>query len=343
MTVTQERIPWAEINATADLVSVVEKHVPVLLGKFNGRLSPEVPCPKCGGKTRFRLRLWKNGHLMAFCSHCAPRGLSAIDYIKWYYDFTPVMAAKWWMENTTVRVAPRQAIEPVPIEPLNLALALRWHNDMDVRAREYLYRRGMTDRWIDYFKVGYHTGYRRYSFPLIIDSLLWGIQYRLNPKIECVLKFLRCFETMENKVNIMRYISETGSHNHNIYGTTEIQKKPWLYAVLIEGVPDVVAMWSQGFPAFSTFQGNNRAKPWDLAWNKYLKNINTIYVIPDNDGGDKGEFFASQKVQEIGGRAHLHWLPKEYKDIGEFIQKDVPTASQRLTEMLMLPPMKELL
>ena len=331
------------INETADMVSVVGKHIPAVAGKWNGRMTPEVPCPKCGGKTRFRLRRCRNGLLMAFCSHCAENGLTAIKYIEWYYGYSTETAIDWWRNNDTVRVIPSEAIKPVDNQPLNLAIALRCHNGMDPRAREYMYRRGMTDKYIDHFKVGYHRGYRRYSFPLIIDKCLWGIQYRLNPRIEAVLKFLRCFEDPEHKVNIVRYVSETGSHNHNIYGTDEIRAAAWPYAILIEGVPDVVAMWSCGFPAFSTFQGNNRAKPWDYKWNKHLASINTVYVIPDNDQSGSGEFFASEKVKAIGARAHIHWLPKDVKDIGEFIQQDLPTATQRLSAMLKLPPMKDLI
>ena len=339
------RLSWEQINQTADMLAVVAKHVPETRGHWNGYMTNEVPCPKCGGKTRFRLRLGHNGLMMAFCSHCAEAGLTPIRYIAWYYDFDLKTAADWWRDQHQVTV--KVAVPPKQQEhkPLELAIALRCHNRMDVRARDYMHARGMNDHMIDHFKVGYHTGFKRYSFPLIIGGMLWGIQYRLNPKLEYVLKFLRLFEHPEHRVDIKRYVSETGSHNHNLYARDEIQDGdvPLPYAVLIEGVPDVVAMWSQGFPAFSTFQGNNRAKPWDVAWNKYLAEIETIYVIPDNDVGGNGDFFASEKAKAIGPRAHIHLLPKGYKDIGEFIMADLTTAPQRLADMLHLPPLKELL
>jgi hypothetical protein len=213
---------------------------------------------------------------------------------------------------------------------------------MNPLAREYMYARGMTDPWIDYFKIGYNRGWRRYCFPLIYKGECWGIQYRIDPRVEFVVKYLRMFEHFEHKVELQRYLSEPGSHNHALYAAEEINRK-LPYVILIEGVADVVGMWSAGVPAASTFQGNNKAKPWDTRWNRFFNEVNTVYVIPDNDNSGSGEFFAEQKAQAIGNKAYIHRLPNGYKDVGEFIQENPAATTERLAKWLVLPPMIGLL
>ena len=161
-----EEINWAAITRDADLLSLVEKDAPLLAGTFNGRYTIEVPCPKCGGRTRFRVRLRPDGVMRAYCSHCAEKGLNAIDYLEWRDGLSRRDAAQWWQTGGKLQarlVRPR----PEPIQPIDMAIAERNHQEMPASARDYLRRRGMTDPWIDHFRIGYHCGYRRYSFPFI--------------------------------------------------------------------------------------------------------------------------------------------------------------------------------
>ena len=332
----QGTIDWLQIEKTANLLAIVEQDAPKLQGTFNGVRTKEVPCPKCGGVTRFRVRMRGDGIIRAYCSHCAEKGLNAIDYLVWRDGLSRLDAARWWSSQTNTLPELVTPI-PQPLEPLDMALAVRHHNNMTTASRDYLYRRGMLDAMINHFKVGYHTGWRRYSFPFIIGTKLWGIQYRLDPRMEYVLKYLSLFGVEHP---LMRYISEKGSHNHGVYACKEIQN-PWPYAVLIEGVPDVVAMWSQGFPTISTFQGNNKSKAWDRRWNRYLDHLDTVLVIPDNDASGAGELFALSKVEAIGKKAVIHRLPAQYKDVGEFIMADVTTAQHRLAVWLCLPPIRD--
>lgn len=168
---TQTRPTIHDLAGSVDLLAVVEKDVPALAGTFNGRYTIETACPWCRGDTRFRYRLCDDGIGRVFCSHCAPRGLNAVDYIMRRDGVTLAEACQFWTAPTysapaaaeTVRTTTRPAavgeIAPgATWQDHARAFAAACHEWLftaaGAPARQYLHGRGLTDDTLRRFMVG---------------------------------------------------------------------------------------------------------------------------------------------------------------------------------------------
>jgi len=317
----------------ANLLALVERDAPVLQGKFACERSPEVPCPKCGGETRFRLRLCRDGIMRAFCSHCAPRGLDAFGYLMWRDGLDLKSAIAWWAGDSTLGAADFVRAKPEPAVPLDPAIAEAMHNGLGERAA-YFRDRGIPDHLIRKHRLGWHAKWKRYAIPCIVDGQVWGIQCRIEPKLEKALK--------EAGRKHSKYLSVRGSHNKQLFNANVSggRKLPFLFVV--EGPMDALMMTGIGYPAVAAFQGNNRSRSWEPElWNQRM-NAETVFVVPDNDepGADgeiSGLLFAQDKAEKIP-RAVMKGIPRQHKDVGEMWKAG---GSELVWNWFGLPPQKE--
>lgn len=300
--------------AQVDFKSLLEREVPALRGRIGERYSREVACPFCGGTTRFRYRAASERYQVerVFCSHCAPRGLTAVQFVMRRYDLRYGEAVVW-LTNQSMRLEPLRVVPCPPDWPLPMRVALAHHHRKPDTWRNYFRSRGITDDLIDRYRLGYSG--TRYAIPCFLlnqetgEEELWGIQYRIRPQVEGALK--------AQGVKITKYLSERGSHNHRLFNADFVNSE-LPQVLVVEGPLDCITLRRFGIPAVATFQGNNKAKAWDTHWNAYLKQVATVLVIPDNDSNGMGELFARQKSCDIP-RSHIHRLPPGVKDVGELI------------------------
>lgn len=169
-----------------DLLPIVERDAPQIEGSFNGRYTREVACPKCGGKTRFRLRLCDDGIQRAYCSHCAPSGMDAIAYIQWRDGVDFKQARAFWGNKGATNWTPARAFKPAPARTdrapnetwqakarafVDACAAELW-TPAGAPALDYLRRRGLSDDTIRRRKLGYNRAKRS------AQGASWGLSDR---------------------------------------------------------------------------------------------------------------------------------------------------------------------
>lgn len=169
-----------------DLLPIVERDAPMIVGSFNGRYTREVACPKCGGKTRFRLRLCDDGIQRVYCSHCAPSGMDAIAYIQWRDGVDFKQARAFWGNKGATNWTPAREFRPAlartdraPNETwqakarafVDACEAKLW-TPTGAPALEYLRRRGLSDDTIRRRKLGYNPSKRS------VQGASWGLSDR---------------------------------------------------------------------------------------------------------------------------------------------------------------------
>lgn len=133
------------------------------------------PCPRCGGTDRFHVHREKGW----FCRQCAGEHWhDAIDYLMWRDRIDFIEAYRRLggssqmtdQERATLKAErekreaeqcqQRQEQQAARLTQLQQANPhLEYWSNMDASARELWHRRGLSDLWIDYFKVGYSRGY----------------------------------------------------------------------------------------------------------------------------------------------------------------------------------------
>lgn len=184
---------------------------------------------------------------------------------------------------------------------------------------EYFNRRGITNSVIDKHLLGWSDKLRRYSIPNFVDGALWAIQYRAS--------------TLEQE-KWGKYISEQGGKNKNLFNTQVISSS-LPYLIVTESPLDCLAMESCGFPCISKFDGNQARETWQSEYNKRIKGIPEIVIVPDNDA--PGEAIALSLKENIP-RSRIALLPEGIKDLTEFIVARGADARSELWKVLGVPP-----
>ena len=105
------------------------------------------------------------------------------------------------------------------------------------------------------------------------------------------------------------------------------------YLLVVEGPLDALMLTSLGRPAVAAFQGNNRSRAWESAWNRWLLAL-TVMVVPDDNRSGDGMLFALDKCNNIP-HSVTKMLPSGMKDAGELYQSG---GARAISEWLGLPP-----
>ena len=129
-----------------------------------------------------------------------------------------------------------------------------------------------------------------------------------------------------------KYKYEAGASSV-LYGLKTLNKENKML-VICEGELDCLRLLSASVQAISSTGG---ASTFKEGWAKYInENFEQIYICLDSDdAGIKGAF----KIHAMIPRSKIIWIPKEYKDVTEFLQKSGKTFTSLLldSESYLLP------
>ncbi len=339
--------------AAYDLLPIVERDAPQIVGSFNGRYTREVACPKCGGRTRFRVRLCDDGIQRAYCSHCAPKGLDAIAYIQWRDGVDFKQARAFW-SNTAGQIAPAREFRPQPARYdhaptatwqakarafVSACTAQLW-TPAGAKALDYLRGRGLSDDTIRRFKLGFNAAKRSAS------AQGWGLADRATVTAVAGITIPREIVGELWAVNVRRmnadgtpyagkdkYICVTGSVL-GLWGVDTITTGAPALAFGGEFDAMLAAQHAPAGVGCVTFGGEGHGL--SELWRNMLSRASAVHVCMDNDeAGDDGVMRWMSLPQARRARV------PQGKDLTEFAQAggDVSTWIAKTTSpaALVLP------
>jgi len=130
-----------------------------------------------------------------------------------------------------------------------------WKNG--INDRDYWYRRGLTDRTIDTYKLGKHDGF--WTLPIYMDGKFMNFQCRTDVPAKKIKSWYRGVGPLLFNSSILPFVTTV---------------------VISEGVVDAILLCQLGFPAVSQTGG---AGTWLPEWFKYFKRQKEIIYLADND------------------------------------------------------------
>lgn len=284
------------IRASNPLASIVER--------FTGQqiIKHKIHCPLHSDNTP-SLHIYDDGGFK--CFSCGAHG-DVIDFVGYYcfgnnYDpaihFVEVVDR---LGGLSIAPLPQYTVKPKPEPTKNLSISLEaimdWHETMPPSRREYWLKRGLFDKTIDEFMLGWDG--KRYTLPAL---------YRLIP-----FSVKRRKSEIEDSIGA-KYISITGSraglfNADRLWNTDKI--------VICEGEIDAMLLTQWGYPAVSSTTG---AGTWKEDWIKLFAHVRQIWILYDNDeAGRKGESLVYASLR----RAQIVRYPQTIKDCGELFEKD---------------------
>lgn len=125
--------------------------------------------------------------------------------------------------------------------------------------RDYWYRRNLTDKTIDRYKLGHYDGW--FLVPIYNDGMFVNFQCRRDEPEKKIRFWYKDsdFSPVLFNSEILRYVS---------------------IIFITEGLVDSILLNQLGFPSVCPTNG---AMSWYNGWIKYFSNIDEIYYIADND------------------------------------------------------------
>jgi 5S rRNA maturation endonuclease (ribonuclease M5) len=186
-----------------------------------------------------------------------------------------------------------------------------WQQE-NVSVIQYLHSRGLSDKIINNFKLGWNGSGITIPYFLGLgnngEKKVVGIKIRLYPD------------------KGTKYVSETGSQNI-LYNYQSLQKMK--EAIVVEGEFDVMAMWQMGFRGVITPTGG--AQSFSQEYVGYFNDIEKIYLFFDNDeAGEKG----AQKAIRLLGSNRCYRVISSYKDANEILVKEKEKAKEIIKKLL---------
>lgn len=198
--------------------------------------------------------------------------------------------------------------EPTPLYPR----LLHTFYNLGQYYKEYWYKRGYTDKTIEYFNLGY-TG-KSYVIPIIVDGKLMNFICRIGG---------------EGNKRIWNWSTGRPTYPYNVDNHTS------KYVFLTEGPTDVLAMYQIGLPAISRTGG---LSSWKKEWNKHIIKFNSVYVLYDND--EAGFIGSGRVVSKFLNRGSVLYWPKGFPDkydVNRCMLEHGEEKTRRLITEAMLP------
>ncbi len=292
-----------------DIVGTQLKHVATTGGgEWAG------PCPFCGGRDRFRVQPNHPDGGRWFCRQCTPEDHwhDVFDFVakrdntdlKGAFNILAGSSPELPRASVKVRKAPRKAYAP-PVEEWQQAAGLAMevcsdnlYKPIGAPALEYLKGRGLLDRTIRYYRLGYSPGTKFGSLyipagvviPCIATGNIWYLKIR----------------TLPGSGAKPKYLGVKGNRTAAIFGTDDLKGAE--EALFCEGEFNaMIAAQEIGdiLPVATFGAANNRP---DLAtWGPYLIPLRLILVAYDPDTA--GENGALALAELLGNRVKLAGLP----------------------------------
>jgi len=287
-------------------------------GEYKGR------CPFCGGKDRFSVQPNRKPYPRFYCRNCTPQGGSVIDYIAKRDNLNPENGADLaeicrramggeLPQGNGQRPAKREYIKPAYIPPaeewqktaekiINDSIKRLWK---EPKALDYLRKRGLTDKTIKNFKLGYSPGYtendlfiaRGIVIPGIIKDEIWYLKIRKPAK------------PGESKYTMVKGSRPTAIYNADwMIGDNQ--------ALFCEGEFDCMIAHQELNDVISCATLGSAIATPDLAtWGAYFLPINKIISCYDNDkAGSDG----AKRLAELAGDRVITAKIPDGKDINDY-------------------------
>lgn len=236
-----------------------------------------------------------------YCFQCG-KGGDVIDFVGYFlhgHNYNPAthfidVVDKLGALDIKPLPKPERVIRPTPAKPqlrLDINQIMQWHDNLTPQRREYWYSRGLTDRTVDEFWLGWDG--KRYTIPALYRYIPFGIKRR---------------QSEIDDGEPAKYTSVKGSivglFNSDILLEAD-------NVIICEGEIDCMLLHQYGYRAVTSTGG---AGSWKAEWAKFFTHIRRVNVLFDNDkAGREG----GMKVHSSMRRAKLLTLPEGVKDIGD--------------------------
>jgi len=145
-----------------------------------------------------------------------------------------------------------------------------WENGKD--NRDYWYKRLLTDKTIDRFRLGYFNGWS--TLPVYDDGILKNIQLRRDEPKKATIPYWSGISPALFNTSILKYVD-------TVY--------------IAEGAVDAILLTQLRLPAISK---NTGAEYWNVNWFTKFADTKHIYVVYDND--DAGRNGAKIVAENLG-------------------------------------------
>lgn len=152
--------------------------------------------------------------------------------------------------RTTISVV--ETDDSVPYEKLVEYLWLNGQHD-----RDYWYRRGLTDKTIDRFKLGFSGEW--YTIPVYVDGVFRNFQCRKDVPEKRIRPWYRGVGPLLYNADILQFVDRV---------------------FITEGPVDAILLNQYGYASVSHTAG---AQGWDQSWCKYFMKVKEIIYVADND------------------------------------------------------------
>lgn len=211
------------------------------------------------------------------------------------YDFQTVVDL---LGGLDIKPLPQRATKPKPqrekaARPFGISLEtiMHWHDTMPTVRREYWYSRGLDDRTINEFFLGWDG--KRYTIPALYRLQPFGVKRRQSDIDDGIAA--KYTQIAGGKVGIF--------NADCLWTATK--------CIICEGEIDTMLLHQLGYHAVSSTGG---AGSWKAEWAKFFTHVRDLVILYDNDeAGSEG----ANKVRSGMRRAKIVTLPAGVKDVGE--------------------------
>lgn len=168
-----------------------------------------------------------------------------------------------------------------------------WKNGLN--DRDYWYRRGLTDKTIDTYKLGKYDGF--WTLPVYMDGKFMNFQCRTDVPAKKIKPWYRGVGPLLFNSSILPFVSSV---------------------FITEGPVDAILLNQCGFPTLSHTGG---ASGWKDMWFPYFKGQKEIYYVADNDlagyvgGGRVAKSLGEYRVRIVSFMDY----PKSYDPVKFFL------------------------
>jgi len=300
------------------------------------------PCPRCGGRDRFRLNTQRGW----FCRRCTGepggggRWLDVIDFVQFLYNVD--------LRNAVQRlIGDRQRMTPAEIEQISRERAEReraeaeeqrrkqaevlyalnsqhiperYHAALGRHGRELWYLRGLDDSWIDYYRLGYCAEHKYtlgdtlYSSPSLTIPYWEPIYTDGCVSYRCVGLQHRLLEPADPGDKYRPHLPGAGKH---LFLTDVSAKRITSTVLLVEGEIKAMVTWSRLWdgdtclsPAMSVVGTAGAAIKPDLL--AAFGHCQRVYILLDPDAGKRAQAIAEMIGQQ---RSRIVYLPEKIDDM----------------------------
>lgn len=301
-------------------------------GEYHG------PCPKCGGRDRFRLQPagGRDGRGLWSCRTCHEGWGDAIVFVEWLDNVTFKEACRMLNYDLPPMATPLPPAPPEPCNPPSEAwrdravrfvaesFDLLW-SDTGTRARAWLAARGLTEQTIADAGLGYNgtdqwdapalwglpDDHKKVYLPrgIVIPWTVDGMTWRVNVR--------RPVSRAQIAAGEAKYLGPAGGGDSPLYNVNAIA--PARAVMMVEGELDALSVQQAAGDliacvATGSTSGGRRAR-----WYARLAAASVVLLSFDSDGPTKGDAAAAFWADVLQGFS-IRWRPL-LKDPSEMLQE----------------------